>query len=131
MAIDSIFDGVIEESAVKPPIAVLKELAHALEKKTKGLLIGKIEQTTFSDDSKDEFILRFYITVPSLNNYRYEVFNITHNFDFYPLRLESSNGELSAKDKTPEELENTLKEVLSLHHVKKVINGLLAQIKAA
>lgn len=131
MAIDSIFDGVIEESTVKPPIAVLKELAISLEKITKGLLVGKIEQNTYSDESKDEFRLRFYITVPSLNNYRYEVFNITHSFEFYPLRLESSNGELSANDKTQEELEDTLKQVFSLHQVKKVINGLLSQIKAA
>jgi hypothetical protein len=131
MSIDSIFDDVIEECAVKPPIAILKELANALARKTKGLLVGKIEQTTFSDDSKDEFILRFYITVPSLNNYRYEVFNITHDIDFYPLKIESSNGELSGKDKTPEELENTLKEIFLLSQIKKVINGLLAQIKAA
>ena len=131
MSIDSILDDVIEESAVKPPIAILKELANVLAKKTKGLLVGNIEQTTFSDDSKDGFILRFYITVPSLNNYRYEVFDITHDIDFYPLKIESSNGELSSKDKTPEELENSLKDIFSSSQIKKVINGLLAQIKAA
>ncbi len=131
MSIDSIFDDVIEESAVKPPIAILKELANALAKKTKGLLVGKIEQTTFSDDSKDEFILRFYIIVPSLNNYRYEVFDITHDIDFYPLKIESSNGELSNKDKTSEELENSLKDIFASSQIKRVINGLLAQVKSA
>lgn len=127
MAIDTIFDDVIEETTVKPPIAILKEVALGLEKKTKGLLIGDIEQIIYSD----EFKLSFYITAPSLNNYTYEVFDITHDLNFYPLKIRTSNDEVSVEDKTQEQLEDTLKEIFSLPKIKVVINGLLAQIKSA
>ena len=51
------FDGVIEEASVKPPIAVLKELAQELANKTQGLLIGKVEQNFYSNPVFDPGIL--------------------------------------------------------------------------
>ena len=85
--LDAFFDDVIEESLVKPPIAVLKELARGLEKRTAGLLVGKVEQSSEGSD----FLLEFYIAAPSLNNYEYKVLDLTHNLNFYPLHISSSN----------------------------------------
>lgn len=125
--LDTFFDGVIEEdSSVKPPIAVLKELAQGLETKTKGLLVCKVEQF-FSDP---DFALQFYITAPSLNNYSYEVFNITHNLSFYPLHIWWPANQKSLIVVNQEEFEKELKTIFSSPEVKKVINGLLAQIKS-
>jgi hypothetical protein len=124
--LDSIFDDVIEVDSVKPPIAVLKELVQALEKKTQGLLTGKVEQNIWAS----EFKLEFYITAPSLNNYSYEVFSLTHNLNFYPLDIRSSNENTFSKVNDPEELEVKLKTIFSSPEVKRVINGLLAQIKS-
>ncbi len=140
------FDDVIEETSVKPPIAVLKELAQELAQKTQGLLVGKVEQSNRSND----FSLEFYITAPSLNNYSYEVFRVKHNLNFYPLMLtktaDMGTGEgLAARAglssvvtgygadevKNLEKFEEKLKIIFSSPEVKKVINGLLAQIKSA
>lgn len=143
--LDAIFDGVIEENFVKPPIAVLKELAQGLEKRTAGLLVGEVTQ----DYRNSKFCLQFYIRAPSLNNYSYKVFEIRHDLSFYPLRIESTDQNIfkatkssldldesfeeyrymDAKDQ--EELEEILKTIFSSPEVKKVINGLLAQSKSA
>lgn len=126
--LDAIFDDVIdEESLVKPPIAVLKELAQGLEKRTQGLLVGKIEQTVYQDRS---FILDFYITAPTLNNYSYQVLKINHDIDFYPLKVTGSEINSSVQANNQKELEDFLKLIISTPEVKKVINGLLAQIKS-
>lgn len=132
--LDTFFDGVIEEdSSVKPPIAVLKELAQGLETKTKGLLLCKVDQTVWTD----KFELEFYITAPSLNDYSYKVFSLKHDLNFYPLdvyeprgggMLSSSSSFSTAKDQ--KELEEILKTIFSSSQVKRVINGLLAQIKS-
>jgi hypothetical protein len=131
--LDAIFDGVIEESLVKPPIAVLKELGQGLEKRTQGLLVGKVGQTNYSNDFK----LEFCIVAPSLNNYSYEVFSVNHNLNFYPLELTITATRLPNNSFATEEIENQeefekkLKIIFSSSEVKKVINGLLAQIKSA
>ena len=141
--LDAFFDDVIEEIPVKPPVAILKELSLGLEKRTAGLLVGEVAQ----DNLDSKFRLRFYIKAPSLNNYRYNVFEIEHDLSFYPLRIKATDddifkstpnalsefdgfGDLYVNIKNQQELEEILKTIFSSSQVKRVINGLLAQIKS-
>ena len=145
--LDAFFDDVIEEIPVKPPVAILKELSLGLEKRTAGLLIGEVAQ----DNLNSKFHLRFYIKAPSLNNYRYNVFEIEHDLSFYPLRIKATDDDIfkstpnalsdfdgfgGSKEyrcvniKNQQELEEILKTIFSSSQVKRVINGLLAQIKS-
>lgn len=130
-SLSSIFDGVIDtEISVKPPIAVLKELGTEFERLTKGLLNTKVEQDYYS--SSETIQASFVINAPSLNNYSYEVFEIRHDLGFYPLIIECRQlGIESKKAADQRELEVIIKEIFSSPEVKRVINGLLAQIKSA
>lgn len=131
MTISTILDDVIEKDiSVKPPIAVLKELAQDLEQRTHGLLACEVRRNYYGNDEQIAIDLKFHITAPSLNNYSYHVFSISHGFTFYPLDISVSN-QSSRVAKTQEELEEILKEIFSSSEVKKVINGLLMQIKSA
>ncbi|MBL6987895.1 MAG: hypothetical protein ISR72_12835, partial [Methylobacter sp.] len=103
-----------------------KELARGLEKRTAGLLVGKVEQSSEGSD----FLLEFYIAAPSLNNYEYKVLDLTHNLNFYPLHISSSNENSFSDISNQEDLEISLKTIFSSAEVKRVINGLLAQIKS-
>ncbi len=125
MAITAIFDDIIEENYdVKMPITILKELAQELEKKTKGLLIGEVSQSLW----KNIFTLHFFIIAPSLNNYSYSVLTIQHDLVIlYPLEFIRP---IQVEIKNENELEEKLKEVFSSSEVKRVINGMLAQIRA-
>lgn len=127
-SLSSIFDGVIDENfTVVTPIAVLKELAQELNKRTKGLLIAKVAQHI--DSNSHNFYLEFYITAPSLNNYSYDVLSVTHNLGLYPLSIYNNSNELIVKANNQEEFEKGLKLTFSSPEIKKVINGLLAQVK--
>jgi hypothetical protein len=127
MAISAIFENVIDEAiSVKPPVAVLKEVANELAKITKGLLDGKVQQEIYSGG---EFMIDFYINAPSLNNYSYLLFQAQHNLDFYPLMVIPTEGR-SSEAKDQDEFEAILKTIISSPQAKKVINGLLAQIKS-
>jgi len=126
MSIDSIFDDVIEETTVTPPITVLREVAQALEKKTQGLLTGEVEQYIQGSTVK----LHFKINAPSLNNYAYEAVRAKHPMSFYPLTIEKMSSD-DIEIQNQEEFEKELKVIFSSKKVKNVINGLLAQIKAA
>jgi len=126
MLIESIFDDVIEETTATPPITVLREVAQVLEKKTQGLLTGEVEQYIQGGRVK----LHFKINAPSLNNYSYEVVRAKHPLCFYPLTIEKMSSD-DIEVQNQEEFEKELKKVFSSKKVKDVINGLLAQIKAA
>jgi hypothetical protein len=125
--LSAIFDDIIEEDyKVKLPIAVLKEIGQALEKKTQGLLIAQIRQEIW----KQKFQIHFAVIAPSLNNYGYHVFWIEHDINIYPLKI--YHNEVKDKEiNNQEELEKEVKSIFSSSEVKRVINGLLAQIKAA
>lgn len=125
--LSSIFDGVIEESITVPPVAVLNELAQELNKITKGLLFARVGQKINSEDHS--FILDFYIVAPSLNNYSYEAFTVIHDLGLYPLSIWSNSNEFIAEADNQEEFEKALKWIFSSPGIKKVINGLLAQVK--
>ena len=130
MTLSSIFDGVIDEDiSVKPPIAVLKELAQELAKITKGLLVGKVEQTIANNGSFDIY---FYINAPSLNNYSCFLVRISHGLKFYPLSVINIDNIVTNRNVTnQDEFEKILKDIISLPQTKKIINGLLAQIKSS
>ncbi|MDO9105724.1 MAG: hypothetical protein Q7U57_12290 [Methylovulum sp.] len=129
--LSSIFDGVIDNDIpVKPPIAVLKELGAEFEKLTKGLLSTEVEQRYYS--SRESMQASFIINAPSLNNYSYEVFEINYDLNFYPLTISCRQFDTESKEAAnQEELETILKDIFLSPGVKKVVNGLLAQIKYA
>lgn len=123
-SLDTIFDDVIEDIPIKPPIVFLKELSNELAKKTKGLLIGEVEQTVYSNP---RFRFDFYIEAPSLNNYRFHVLTLNHDLDFYPVEITGRNDKITNE----QELEQALEQIFTSPEVKRVINGLLKQINAA
>lgn len=125
--LDNIFDDVIEEITVKPPIAILKELAQILEKKTGGLLVGKVQQSV---SKGGDFTLEFFIVAPSLNNYTHAIFELQHDLTLYPLAASTYYENGVRQIQNQDELERLLKSIFSSSKVKPVINGLLAQIKS-
>lgn len=72
----------------KAPVAILREQASLLGEATRNIVQDKVvalsEHPLISPDS---FGYNFYIAAPSLGNYRYELFIITHSFDFYPVHI--------------------------------------------
>ena len=119
----------------KAPIAILKEQSQILEKLTKGLLTGYISNNRTNNRNND-FLFDFFIRAPSLNNYQYNVLTIHYDAGLYPVEVTDMTvniGELMKQEKykNDEEFELNLQRILSSAKVKRVLSGLLAQIKAA
>lgn len=121
----------VEQSQVIPPVAILREQAAALGKKTKYLLQGRVD-TTITDGGR--FRHRFYVVAPALDEYSYELFWIEHGADQYPVEApglpKGVLGHITEKIESERDLLEYIREVLNSEKTKKVVGSLLAQVKA-
>ena len=126
----------IEQSQVVPPVAILREQAALLGKKTNHLLEGRVDTTTSPDG---RFVHSFYIVAPALDDYTYKLFEIGHGADPYPVLVpglphRGARGELVPAEglrlASEQELLDYIRKILNSDGTKRVIGSLLAQIKA-
>jgi len=110
---------------VTPPIGILREQAEALAKKTKGLVIARV----VSGKNDTTFFHRFVLEVPTLEDYSFTLFTISHTILLYPVHI-SGEGLKSSGAKNPEDFAQNLREVLGTPTVKKAVLALQAQASA-
>jgi hypothetical protein len=121
----------LEQSQVVPPIAILREQAAALGKKTNYLLDGRVDTTT---TPAGMFNHSFYVVAHALDDYTYKLFWIKHGADQYPVWVADPDPSPFAPPEVSIESENELLEyirkVLNSDKTKKIVGSLLAQVKA-
>ena len=106
---------------VVPPVVILRQQATALEENTGRVLRGKVEAIQTDDLS---IYYNFYIVAPSLNNYAYNLFWLSHPIDaLYPVLLDGREPQLNS----PEELKAALKEIFFREKTRNIVQALLAQ----
>lgn len=126
----------IEQSNVVPPLAILREQAAALGNKTGHLLEGEVKTRI---DEAGSLIHSFYVVAPTLDNYSYRLFFMSHGADLYPVtaphlrRMDPGRGPYppTVKIKSEKALLDYLREALSSERTKRIVGSLLAQVKAA
>jgi hypothetical protein len=102
-----------------------------LAEKTRNLLEGEISTSTRSD----RIAHNFNIVVPALDDYRYELFRVSHAATLYPVSVEAGPLEgdtnlFSPKSLASEEaFVNWLKAVFSSPQTKRVVSALLSQVE--
>ena len=114
----------IEQSQVTPPVAILREQAAALGRKTNYLLNGRV----FTRTEGTRFIHEFEIIAPALDDYSYKLFSIEHGPDPYPVVVPTRPAVAPIGSET--ELIGFVRDVLNSEKTKKVVGSLLAQVKA-
>lgn len=113
----------IADSNLVTPVTILKEQAALLGEKTRQLVKGEVvTQTTGS-----MLVHYFYIVAPTLN-YRFELFNISHGVNFYPLTLTYLNSARPIKSEA--EFKEKLKEIFAAQHTLNVVHSILAQVRS-
>jgi hypothetical protein len=130
----------IGQTALRAPVTILREQASLLGEKTQNLV--KADVDTLSPHSPynqfgAEFVHRFYLIAPALDDYRYKLFEITHPVDLYPVNfhldediqeeLLAKNGKEPLSAQTEDELTNILGKILNSEKAKHVVRALLAQ----
>src|ERR1017187_9270395 len=114
--------GEIAPTAVRTPLAVLREQAALLGRKTNNL----VEATVTTGVYRGGFIHRFNLVVPALDDYTYELFAVTHGIELYPVRKWDP---LSVYPDFPSEeaFVEWLRQELSSPETKRIVSNLLAQ----
>jgi hypothetical protein len=115
---------------LNPPIAVLREQADHLAKRTGGLVLARVAATK---GSQGEFLLSFILEVPALDDYNYLLFTVSHPLFLYPLNFRSDalrGGFVEMKAETPDQFETTLRTFFAHAEVGRIISALKAQAKA-
>jgi hypothetical protein len=75
--------GEITPNAVRTPASILREQASLLGSKTSNLIEGKVESRV----AGSSFNHSFNLVVPALDNYSYELFQISHDINLYPVHV--------------------------------------------
>jgi hypothetical protein len=116
------------ETTLQPPVAILREQAEHLTRRTGGLVIGTVETVR----SGNGLLHRFRLLVPTLDDYVYDLFVVEHGVFLYPLNINSGiPGVLDRRNlQSPEVFESALREFFSFAEVKRVVAALKAQATA-
>ena len=116
------------EDNVRTPYIILKEQASILTKATNGLLIGEVTKRRLAGDYTE---CNLIIKVPSINNYTISIVNMIYPAIIYPLKVKGDfTKNIAAECNTEEELENVLHKILSSAEVKRIVSGLLSEVRA-
>lgn len=110
--------GDIIPEQVRTPVAILREQATLLGRKTKNLVEARVE----TDVCGTELCHHFQLVVPVLDGYTYELFHVWHGVDIYPVRVPNMQAL-----KNEDEFTGWLREQLSSPKTTKIIGNLLAQ----
>jgi hypothetical protein len=73
----------IPQEKIITPSQILMEQASALDRKTNGIVLGKV---TGNDTNHNFFLFDFYITSATIN-YSYKLFTIRHVITLYPVDI--------------------------------------------
>jgi hypothetical protein len=128
----------------KAPVTILKDQASLLGNKTQGLVLADIKKS--DADSfyvgkklyKKQFVYKFYIVSPALENYRYNLFSMANGIDLYPVLFsvdEDIGQELGLEEDKPltanseSEFIETIKKLFASKKTIKVVHSILSQLE--
>lgn len=114
-------------SVTLSPVAILREQAEWLSRKTAGAITGFVRTVSRVDGGFSHTLI---LRVPQLGNYLLELFTIQHKIPFYPVQILASclpNGEQEVLSE--KEYLETLQLVLTHPSTVEIINALLSQVQ--
>jgi len=112
----------IGETSMVPPVAILREQAALLGRKTRQLLRAHV-----NTDSNGPYINHFFIIYAPAIDYTLELFRMTHEINLYPIGAIWRGEREEINDEN--ELLEYLKKVFGSNDTKKTIHSLLAQVR--
>ena len=120
---DDLWPANIADSNLTTPVLILKEQAALLGEKTHDLVRGEI----FTQTVGSLFVHHFYLNAPTLS-YKYELFQVQHGINFYPLTIRYINEVSSLGNE--ELFKEQLKTILSSPHTLNTVHSILAQVRS-
>ncbi|MGC2111434.1 MAG: hypothetical protein WA655_18105 [Candidatus Korobacteraceae bacterium] len=120
---DDLWPSNIADANLTTPVTILKQQGALLGDKTRQLITGEVVTQT----TGNLFVNSFYISAPTLG-YKYELFQVHHGINFYPLTLKHLNNTIQIPSEAA--FKDKLKEILAAPHTVNVVHSILAQVRA-
>ncbi|MBF0450165.1 MAG: hypothetical protein HQK75_05645 [Candidatus Magnetomorum sp.] len=124
---------------LRAPITILKEQAILLQQKTNGVIHAQVKRLKPESQLNKEngiFFYEFQVIAPSLQDYQYRLFTISHEIELYPITLETDkiiarelgndNNDPIILKSEPDYIER-LRKIFCTKKTKKIINAMIAQ----
>jgi len=111
----------IATSLPRAPVVLLREQAALLGPKTSNIVMAKVETSSFDDTIRHDFVL----VAPSLGNYKFRLFTVSHEATLYPVTV--AYGDQSWRCEAEGSFVQVVGQVLSSDTTVKVVRALLAQ----
>lgn len=105
------------------PVSILREQAALLGPKTNQLVKAEVSTRTEAEGALTHL---FLLAVPTLDNYKFELFRVYHSMLLYPLLLTWGNAAHQLEDE--KSFRDRLAVVLGSQTTKNTVNALLAQV---
>ena len=118
--------GEIVPAQVRTPVAVMREQATLLGRKTNNLVEARVRTRVY----EGRFIHYFELVVPALDNYTYELFAVTHGVQPYPVRRGSLLLPPYPEFPSEEAFVEWLRQELSSPETMRIVANLLAQVSS-
>jgi hypothetical protein len=143
---ENLWSGTIDVPKTIPPVTILRQQATMLGQTTKGILQAEVKH--YNEEFSKGFVYDFLILAPALGNYKYQLLEIRHDVELYPVKIETEKsigddvvGKLNTAGinsaqssdgwvftaKTEEDLMEVLKVIFRSNKSKEVIASLIAQ----
>lgn len=104
----------------RTPKSVLIEQADFLGKKTKNVVQAKVRSLT---NQEGDFVHEFTLVAPTIGDYEYDLFSITHGPELYPAFLSHGSDPLFSED----DLVERLRLLFATPKVGNMVRALVAQ----
>ena len=128
-----LWPGDLGVSDTLPPVAILREQAALLAKKTKGLLEGEVvsrAERRVRGGHTHDFLHEFRIRAPGFGDYTYSLFDVRHDYTLYPVSIRFHPVDEEYEAKSEDEFLRRLEQVFSDPETRTIIDALLLQIQA-
>lgn len=116
--------GGFEPAEVRTPLSILRQQAALLGDKTNHLVEARVNTHT----SGPYINHAFNLVVPALEDYTYQLFQMSHGIELYPVVLDSTHKYLKLENE--EAFVGWLSSCLSSETTKRIIGNLMAQAAA-
>jgi hypothetical protein len=113
-----------------PPLLTLKEQASIISSKTGGRIVAEVSSGRQFISRGDGFTHIFFLVAPFLDDYKYQLFSVTHDVGLYPLKVEADVMDRAFSCESPEEFQAALRTIFASPQTIKVIQAILAQTDA-
>jgi len=131
----------ISHSRMRAPVTILKEQALLLDDKTKGVITASVKRLVDDDKEKNItdnnlFQYEFFIIAPSLADFHYRLFTISHGIELYPIDIKfdeyskhdfADNNNEERHVNSERDFIDALRIIFTSKKTRKVIHAMLAQ----